>query len=488
MRSRIGKAQPTGQVGRRYARVTGRSISTWQHMSQLTRVKTSRLTVGLIVLLALAVGLAVVLSSSRSMPPLSKAQRRYLALAQQGVAKTSMWWDTRRGWYFDALGNDPTRPLADLWDSNGLFEALDEIALARPTAHNLAALASFANRSEGYWNRYLRPTPGYAPRLGDRNPKQRTWFDDNGWIGLAFLDAYRATGDTRYLTDAERAFRFIAAEGWDTAAGGGMWWSTAHEWRSGEALAAASDLAARLYQDTGKAKYLQAADKYVGWADEHLLQVHGVYLRTANTPYPYLIEPKTPTRSTPTASKGPVPSGGGPLTNAKVFSNGKVVSTRCPHGRGRCKVAILQGPGGHGQRAANAKPTMVAMPHDGEGAMISAITTLCEATGKRSWCKAAEKLAGATIVWLAPFADGPQYDSVLVRGLLTLYAHDHDPRWYRFAVAIAALITQHARTAPGVYLRGWDGRPVPSASPGMLRTDAGSIDVFADLATVRAPS
>lgn len=75
-----------------------------------------------------------------------------------------------------------------------------------------------------------------------------------------------------------------------------------------------------------------------------------------------------------------------------------------------------------------------------------------------------------------------------MRGLLTLYAHDHNPRWYRFAVAIARLITTHAKTAPGVYLRGWDGRPVPGSSAGMLRTDAGSISVFADLATVAPPS
>ena len=119
--------------------------------------------------------------------------------------------------------------------------------------------------------------------------------------------------------------------------------------------------------------------------------------------------------------------------------------------------------------------------------MLAAITALCEKTGRQSWCAAAEKLAGAEIVWLAPFADGPQYDSVLVRGLLTLYAHDHNPRWYRFAIAIAHLITTHARTGPGVYLRGWDGRSVPSAPPGLLRTDAGSIGVFADLATVASP-
>ena len=119
--------------------------------------------------------------------------------------------------------------------------------------------------------------------------------------------------------------------------------------------------------------------------------------------------------------------------------------------------------------------------------MLSAITTLCEVTGKQSWCRAAEKLAPAEITWLAPFSDGPQYDSVLVRGLLTLYAHDHNPRWYRFAVAIAGLITKHAKTGPGLYLRGWDGRPVPSATPGMLRTEAANISVFAALSTITPP-
>ena len=185
-----------------------------------------------------------------------------------------------------------------------------------------------------------------------------------------------------------------------------MWWNTAHPLRSGEALAAAADLAARLYQATGEATYLNAADKYIGWANKHLLQVHGVYLRTASTPYPYLIEPKTPQE---------------PTTPTRNFVG------KCPPGPGGCKQGrVISKRLGRHHQPSNSKPTMVAMPHDGEGAMLAAITTLCEATGNQSWCKATEKLAAAEIVWLAPFSDGPQYDSVLVRGLLTLYAHDHN--------------------------------------------------------------
>ncbi len=446
-------------------------------MPKLKRHISGRALIGIaaVVVVAVAAGIVAALSSGgRPLPPLTRAQQHYLTLADQGVAKTSKWWDSKLHWYVAELDDHSARPLAKLWDTNGLFEALDEVAIAHPTGQNLAAVTSFANGSERYWNGYLKPVPGYSPYVGDSSPKQQTWFDDNGWIGLAFLDAYRATGNSRYLTDAERALHFIAAGGWDSGPGG-MWWSTAHPWRSGEALAAAADLSASLYQSTRKPVYLNAADKYIGWADGHLLQVHGVYLRTADTPYPYLIEPKTRTVSTPTISAGPTNVVG---SHGKALPAGTRTLINCPKGAHACKPgAVFNCPKGvpackpgavftHGpQRAANAKPTMVAMPHDGEGAMLAAITALCETTGRQSWCKAAEKLAAAEIVWLAPFSDGPQYDSILVRGLLTLYAHDHNARWYRFAVAIARLIPAHAETAPGVYLRGWDGRPIPSTQP-----------------------
>ena len=76
----------------------------------------------------------------------------------------------------------------------------------------------------------------------------------------------------------------------------------------------------------------------------------------------------------------------------------------------------------------------------------------------------------------------------LIRGLLALYSDNHDARLYDFAVKLAGLITKHAQTSPNVYLRGWDGRAIPSTPYGSLGSDAGSIGVFADLATVKPPS
>jgi hypothetical protein len=424
----------------------------------------------------------------------------YLELAEVGIEKTSEWWHGSTDWFYDQLGSNPNRAQVTLWGSNGMFEALDEIAIADPTAKTKAAVATFARGEQRYWNPNLKPVPGYSPQVGQQSSSQPTWYDDNAWIGIAFLDAYRATGNHTYVTDAEHAFAFIAAGGWDAKQGGGMWWSTEHQWLSGEALAAASDLAARLYQTTNQAEYLTHAETYIGWANKNLLTPQGVYLPVASTPFPYLIEPDSYVNRSRT---------GGPQMCVEGSGTCKADSTEvtpCKTGSKSCKPSQLMRGGasfnttepGHGaatasptaaaDKKASAGPKRVAMPHDGEGAIVAAMTALCEGTGKQSWCRKADQRARDDIKWLAPFADGPQYDSVLIRGLLALYSENHDARLYDFAVKLAGLITKHAQTSPNVYLRGWDGRAVPNTQSGSLRTDAGSIGVFADLATVKPPS
>lgn len=468
--------------------------------------------------------------------------RSYLELAEAGIEKTSGWWDGAADWFYDQLGSNPNRAQVTLWGGNGMFEALDEIAIADPTAKTRAAVEMFARSEQRYWNPNLKPVPGYSPKLDEQSSSQPTWYDDNAWIGIAFLDAYRATGNYTYVSDAERAFAFIAAGGWDTKQGGGMWWSTEHQWLSGETLAAASDLAARLYQTTHHAEYLTDAEMYIGWANKHLLTPQGVYLPVASTPYPYLIEPnsyvnrgRTGTPATQICiegSKACQPDStevAACKTGSESCKPGTLVIVKCAMGAKGCKPgSTISGPaGGNGacangeknckpsqptragasfnttrpgsgaakpnptpaaNKKASAGPKRVAMPHDGEGAIVAAMTAICEATGKQSWCTEADQRALDAIKWLAPFADGPQYDSVLIRGLLALYSDNHDARLYDFAVKLAGLITKHAQTAPNVYLRGWDGRAVPSTPSGALRSDAGSIGVFADLATVKPPS
>jgi hypothetical protein len=198
--------------------------------------------------------------------PLSAAQQHYLSLAQAGVARAQRWRNRRLGWYDARLGDRDRYPLATIWDSVPLFESLDAIAIAQPSAANRRAVARFATGAERYLNRGLRPLPGYSPYPGDREASAETWFDDNGWWGLAFVNAYRATGSRRWLADAQRALAYIAAAGWDRGAGG-IWWNTDHPYKAGAALASDTLLATLLYQQTHSSFALTQARRFLAWGN-----------------------------------------------------------------------------------------------------------------------------------------------------------------------------------------------------------------------------
>jgi hypothetical protein len=219
----------------------------------------------------------------------SPAAVSYQRLAEDGVARAvRAWRDARLGWYDERLADRERYPLATIWGIAPLFEAIDALDIAAPTPAHRAAVLAFARGAERYFDRTLRPTPGYAPYPNDRG-KVRTWFDDNGWWGLGFMDAYRATGSARYLRDAQRAFAFIDAQGWD-GGGGGLWWNTSHPYKSGEALAAGSLLGALLFKHTHQRFYLREVEKFLTWADRSFLTDFGLYARTDSdpTPTPYI--------------------------------------------------------------------------------------------------------------------------------------------------------------------------------------------------------
>jgi hypothetical protein len=223
----------------------------------------------LLVVLALAPASAAqaAVPTPSQQPQLSSTQQHYLLLAKGGVARAEQRWsDPRGGWYDARLGDRERFPLATIWDIVPLFQSLDAIAIAQPTQANRRAVAHFAAGAERYLNRGLRPRPGYSPYPGDRTANTETWFDDNGWWGLGFMNAYRATGTRRWLTDAKRALGYIAAVGWDRQTGG-IWWNTTHPYKAGEALASATLLATLLYQQTHSTAYLNAARMYLGWAN-----------------------------------------------------------------------------------------------------------------------------------------------------------------------------------------------------------------------------
>lgn len=413
--------------------------------------------------LPLAVALAIGLTGAPPLPKptpapsrgLTAVQQHYLSSAERGVRLTARWKNTSRHWYNAMLHDQNPFPLAPIWDIFPLWNSVSDIALAAPTGSHRQAVDRFARYANSYWDARLTPGPGYIPYPnsgpGAAHAHTTAFFDDNGWWGLAFLDAYNAVGNRRYLRHAEKAFGFIARLGWDRP-GGGIWWNNRHPWLSGEALAAAADLTARLYELTRRGFYLDWAVKLIAWANHHVLKWDGSY------------------------------------------------ALRVRH--------------------------EATMSHAGEGSMLSALTALCQAgaevptavyagirpnyfraTGTSdmlpyvpsSWCSWAEALATKTdlgvpskgyerVDHIVPLNDNPQTDAVYIRGLLDLYQHDHNHLWYDTAVNSAARILRNSRGRRGLFLRAWDGaRVILGSEPGMLRTQAASVGVFAMLALVPPP-
>ena len=229
------------------------------------------LAVAFIVLLA-----AVSVGTSASAGGGSLDRAAYLRLAQRGLVQArAEWWNPRLRWYDDRL-SIPGKP-AYLWTAFPLFETVNAVAIAAPTARNRAAVAAFAAQAERYWNPAVG---GYAYLRGTNRRSVRTYFDDNGWWAIAFVDAFRATGNRRYLADAAKAFRFIVREGWD-ARSGGTWWDTAHGHKTSEPLAAAAYAGAVLYAETRNRYYLRTVQRLLAWADERSWnRTRGLYGRS----------------------------------------------------------------------------------------------------------------------------------------------------------------------------------------------------------------
>ncbi|HEY4414918.1 MAG TPA: glycoside hydrolase family 76 protein, partial [Verrucomicrobiae bacterium] len=89
--------------------------------------------------------------------------------------------------------------------------------------------------------------------------------DDIMWACIAYLRGYQATGNAAFRAIAKSNFDLVYARGWDSALGGGLYWSTAKAQKNACVNGPAAIVASLLYQTLGDTSYLAKAQNIYNW-------------------------------------------------------------------------------------------------------------------------------------------------------------------------------------------------------------------------------
>jgi len=201
----------------------------------------------------------------------AQSNRQKAEALQQAVDKYL--YESKTGLYIQT--SDRTKnhnPHADLWGLCGLIQAANEMERMLPGKSYMAPVVGAINQ---YYDP-IPPAPGYASYVVKERREDR-YYDDNQWIGIAYLDAYTRTGKKWYLEKGAEIYRFMMT-GYDTVSGGGLYWkegdnTTKNTCSNGPGIL----LALQLYDATHQQSYLDTALLLYNWVNRYLRSADGVY-------------------------------------------------------------------------------------------------------------------------------------------------------------------------------------------------------------------
>lgn len=189
-------------------------------------------------------------------------------------------YDSASGFYRESIYPEENKnPASYLWPLCALLQANNEIDKVIPANQRL--FDSTFSLIRRYYDTSA-PAPGYASYIPDLGGGDR-FYDDNQWIGIALMDAYKRSGKAAYLKDSKEIYRFMMTA-YDTAAGGGLYWqegklSSKNTCANGPGII----LALQLYKATANKKYQDTALMLYNWVNRHLQAPSGLYFDNIST-------------------------------------------------------------------------------------------------------------------------------------------------------------------------------------------------------------
>ena len=147
---------------------------------------------------------------------------------------------------------------------------------------------SLVDRFSSYWRTSgAVGVGGYGSTTDGTNGSGDRFFDDNSIVGLDLVEAYRLTGDEKYITQAGQIVQFLLS-GEDDTFGGGLWWNESKKNIQGDTDSnkpACANSFATLFlleyydicPDAEKSEVLAFAKRLYSWLVTNLRDTDGCY-------------------------------------------------------------------------------------------------------------------------------------------------------------------------------------------------------------------
>jgi hypothetical protein len=164
-----------------------------------------------------------------------------------------------------------------LWPYSGMFSATNVlIKIPALRGEYKVRLDTIAAGMEKYHDN-LRQPPGYQA-YPVKFEKADRYYDDNGLVGIDYMESYFNTKNPIYLERAKGVFKFIIS-GWSDELGGGITWLEGHnDQKPACSNGMATLVALKLYQGTKDPYYLNWGKKFYNWMYNNLRDSSGVYV------------------------------------------------------------------------------------------------------------------------------------------------------------------------------------------------------------------
>jgi uncharacterized protein YyaL (SSP411 family) len=209
-------------------------------------------------------------------PPPTPSTPNYLSLARATHQYTASNLLTSFGSYRSRPGSGTSYA----WYVGSQIDADAAMVSVESDSTYTPKILSAYNWMGGLWDTH-DSAGGYfaAANIDGTNAGGGKYVDDNSLIGVAYLDAYDATGNTSYLYSAQSIANWLMMSGmWDTTYGGGFWWSDAKTVKPTQSNGLAMQLFVRLYKITGQIYYQQWASSVKDWLESQMLGSNGLYI------------------------------------------------------------------------------------------------------------------------------------------------------------------------------------------------------------------